>query len=135
MGTISEPTEASDPCPVPGPTEKGGGPPPGSPSGRGPHSGRCPQQDSNLRPCLRRAVLYPLSYGGQRTPKAISPRVPPRLLRRSRSTCRATVRVPRTVGGVPRSRGSAVDVALRLRQVGLQARLVVGLHVARLVAL
>ena len=25
----------------------------------------CPRQDSNLRPCLRRAVLYPLSYGGQ----------------------------------------------------------------------
>jgi CheY-like chemotaxis protein len=25
---------------------------------------RCPRQDSNLRPCLRRAVLYPLSYGG-----------------------------------------------------------------------
>lgn len=25
----------------------------------------CPQEDSNLRPCLRRAVLYPLSYGGQ----------------------------------------------------------------------
>ena len=24
----------------------------------------CPRQDSNLRPCLRRAVLYPLSYGG-----------------------------------------------------------------------
>ena len=25
---------------------------------------RCPQADSNCRPCLRRAVLYPLSYGG-----------------------------------------------------------------------
>ncbi len=24
----------------------------------------CPQQDSNLRLCLRRATLYPLSYGG-----------------------------------------------------------------------
>ncbi len=24
----------------------------------------CPRQDSNLRPRLRRAVLYPLSYGG-----------------------------------------------------------------------
>ena len=24
----------------------------------------CPQQDSNLRTRLRRAVLYPLSYGG-----------------------------------------------------------------------
>jgi hypothetical protein len=24
-----------------------------------------PRQDSNLRTCLRRAVLYPLSYGGQ----------------------------------------------------------------------
>ena len=28
--------------------------------------GLCPRQDSNLRPCLRRAVLYPLSYGGRR---------------------------------------------------------------------
>ena len=27
-------------------------------------SEECPRQDSNLRPCLRRAVLYPLSYGG-----------------------------------------------------------------------
>ena len=26
---------------------------------------KCPQADSNCRPCLRRAVLYPLSYGGQ----------------------------------------------------------------------
>ncbi len=26
--------------------------------------GPCPRQDSNLRPRLRRAVLYPLSYGG-----------------------------------------------------------------------
>ena len=26
----------------------------------------CPRQDSNLRPRLRRAVLYPLSYGGSR---------------------------------------------------------------------
>ncbi len=26
-----------------------------------------PQQDSNLRTRLRRAVLYPLSYGGRRT--------------------------------------------------------------------
>ena len=26
---------------------------------------RRPRQDSNLRTCLRRAVLYPLSYGGQ----------------------------------------------------------------------
>ena len=25
----------------------------------------CPRQDSNLRPRLRRAVLYPLSYGGR----------------------------------------------------------------------
>ena len=24
----------------------------------------CPRQDSNLCTCLRRAVLYPLSYGG-----------------------------------------------------------------------
>src|SRR5450432_408450 len=27
---------------------------------------QCPRQDSNLRPRLRRAVLYPLSYGGSR---------------------------------------------------------------------
>lgn len=26
--------------------------------------GKCPQQESNLRLCLRRATLYPLSYGG-----------------------------------------------------------------------
>jgi hypothetical protein len=25
----------------------------------------CPRQDSNLRSRLRRAVLYPLSYGGR----------------------------------------------------------------------
>ncbi len=29
----------------------------------------CPRQDSNLRHRLRRAVLYPLSYGGSVTPK------------------------------------------------------------------
>jgi hypothetical protein len=29
--------------------------------------GGCPRQDSNLRSRLRRAVLYPLSYGGVRT--------------------------------------------------------------------
>ena len=28
-------------------------------------SARCPHADSNCGPCLRRAVLYPLSYGGQ----------------------------------------------------------------------
>lgn len=28
----------------------------------------CPQQDSNLRHRLRRAVLYPLSYGGSDRP-------------------------------------------------------------------
>ena len=28
-------------------------------------SGWCPRQDSNLRSRLRRAVLYPLSYGGR----------------------------------------------------------------------
>ena len=27
----------------------------------------CPRQDSNLRHRLRRAVLYPLSYGGRGT--------------------------------------------------------------------
>ena len=32
-------------------------------------SGWCPRQDSNLRPRLRRAVLYPLSYGGSETGK------------------------------------------------------------------
>jgi hypothetical protein len=26
----------------------------------------CPRQDSNLRTALRRRVLYPLSYGGDR---------------------------------------------------------------------
>ncbi len=31
--------------------------------------GKCPQQDSNLRTRLRRAVLYPLSYGGSATVK------------------------------------------------------------------
>jgi hypothetical protein len=30
----------------------------------------CPRQDSNLRHRLRRAVLYPLSYGG---PKLVQP--------------------------------------------------------------
>ncbi|GIF48182.1 hypothetical protein Afe04nite_27210 [Asanoa ferruginea] len=30
---------------------------------------KCPRQDSNLRPRLRRAVLYPLSYGGSATEK------------------------------------------------------------------
>jgi hypothetical protein len=30
-------------------------------------SGWCPRQDSNLRHRLRRAVLYPLSYGGSAT--------------------------------------------------------------------
>jgi hypothetical protein len=29
----------------------------------------CPRQDSNLRTRLRRAVLYPLSYGGSATRK------------------------------------------------------------------
>lgn len=28
----------------------------------------CPRQDSNLRSRLRRAVLYPLSYGGRGIP-------------------------------------------------------------------
>ncbi len=44
----------------------------------------CPQEDSNLRPCLRRAVLYPLSYGGQgarergsRVAPATRPAAPP----------------------------------------------------------
>jgi hypothetical protein len=32
-------------------------------------SERYPRQDSNLRSRLRRAVLYPLSYGGVPTPK------------------------------------------------------------------
>src|SRR5450432_4358634 len=30
---------------------------------------RCPRQDSNLRHRLRRAVLYPLSYGGSSVPR------------------------------------------------------------------
>ena len=33
----------------------------------------CPRQDSNLRPRLRRAVLYPLSYGGSATSKGYQP--------------------------------------------------------------
>lgn len=33
----------------------------------------CPQQDSNLRTCLRRAVLYPLSYGGSVGLAALGP--------------------------------------------------------------
>jgi hypothetical protein len=43
----------------------------------------CPRQDSNLRTRLRRAVLYPLSYGGSATnelyqaPRPTHPRVPP----------------------------------------------------------
>jgi hypothetical protein len=32
-----------------------------------------PQQDSNLRPRLRRPMLYPLSYGGLRLEKGTSP--------------------------------------------------------------
>src|SRR5690348_17392271 len=32
-----------------------------------PSSSACPRQDSNLRSRLRRAVLYPLSYGGGRS--------------------------------------------------------------------
>ena len=43
--------------------------PPGSEKSRPPPANgtcrECPRQDSNLRPCLRRAVLYPLSYGGR----------------------------------------------------------------------
>ncbi len=34
----------------------------------------CPRQDSNLRACLRRAPLYPLSYGGQECADLISGR-------------------------------------------------------------
>ena len=39
----------------------------------------CPRQDSNLRTCLRRAVLYPLSYGGARenTTRRADSRTPP----------------------------------------------------------
>ena len=33
---------------------------------------KCPRQDSNLRACLRRAPLYPLSYGGQECDDPIS---------------------------------------------------------------
>ena len=36
---------------------------------KGSRYGMCPRQDSNLRPRLRRAVLYPLSYGGSATTK------------------------------------------------------------------
>ena len=34
----------------------------------------CPRQDSNLRTRLRRAVLYPLSYGGSATAKGYQER-------------------------------------------------------------
>ena len=34
----------------------------------------CPRQDSNLRTRLRRAVLYPLSYGGAASNITASPR-------------------------------------------------------------
>jgi hypothetical protein len=33
----------------------------------------CPRQDSNLRTRLRRAVLYPLSYGGSRQRRDYQP--------------------------------------------------------------
>ena len=36
-----------------------------------------PRQDSNLRTRLRRAVLYPLSYGGSGTEKEYQPPAPP----------------------------------------------------------
>ena len=39
---------------------------------RGPVGCECPRQDSNLRACLRRAPLYPLSYGGQECDDLIS---------------------------------------------------------------
>ena len=41
-----------------------GGCSPAKPRRAGEKAKECPRQDSNLRPCLRRAVLYPLSYGG-----------------------------------------------------------------------
>jgi hypothetical protein len=50
----------------------------------------CPRQDSNLRSRLRRAVLYPLSYGGRSddNPSARpSPVAGPPRLRRSSSRC------------------------------------------------
>ena len=37
----------------------------------------CPRQDSNLRACLRRAPLYPLSYGGQGVAHPSAPPAPP----------------------------------------------------------
>lgn len=33
---------------------------------------KCPRQDSNLRSRLRRAVLYPLSYGGAHAPRTVT---------------------------------------------------------------
>ena len=45
--------------------------------------GRCPRQDSNLRACLRRAPLYPLSYGGQEWSDLISGAVAVRNQRRT----------------------------------------------------
>ena len=45
-----------------------GRPRPDLPESGGSHSSElCPRQDSNLRHRLRRAVLYPLSYGGSAT--------------------------------------------------------------------
>jgi hypothetical protein len=38
----------------------------------------CPRQDSNLRACLRRAPLYPLSYGGQGAPIVLAARGGPK---------------------------------------------------------
>ena len=35
-------------------------------------AGGCPRQDSNLRSRLRRAVLYPLSYGGRNHENAVA---------------------------------------------------------------
>ena len=59
----------------------------------------CPRQDSNLRTRLRRAVLYPLSYGGL-TAAEKATRSARRIVEgvcSSRSACRADRSAPRTV--------------------------------------
>jgi hypothetical protein len=46
----------------------------------------CPRQDSNLRTRLRRAVLYPLSYGGARRNSTAPGGAPAHIAGRSRGS-------------------------------------------------
>jgi hypothetical protein len=67
--------------------------------GQGGFGSWCPRQDSNLRTRLRRAVLYPLSYGGL-TAAEKATRSARRIVEgvcSSRSACRADRSAPRTV--------------------------------------